>query len=288
MDGPKILARTLSVVGDNIGKYGNRWQYDSRSDRHSKVACWGVQFDLLQTSALLRSHVVDGKVIFGVNHEMQDFKNQRTKKLDLVVARPGTTPAVVLGKQTAVTFASLVETWGLLLNDGERSRLQALPELRRGPVGSVLAALEAKAAMTAHQRALPRLYDELNSSHLTVHAASDFAAAGAFVMVNVGTEFISSDINKWDLASRLPEVSTHKQPRDAQLVIDKVKQIARRVKPGQDGFDAIGIVVVDCRNDGSPFVVVDNPAARGLVDDFPYDQMIRRLGHIYDSRFASI
>jgi hypothetical protein len=241
--------------------------------------------DLMQTSSLLRNHVKEGKVIFGVNHKMGDFKQQRPKKLDLVIARPSTAPA---GEMSAVTLASLAKTWGILLQPTEQARLDALPEIRRGPVGSVLVALEAKATMTAHQRALPRLYDELNSSQSTVHASSDFAAASAFVMVNVAKEYVSTDINKWDLAERPPEVSVHKQPRDAQLVIDKVKQIPRRVKPGEEGFDAIGIVVVDCRNDGSPFTVVTGPPAPAPDDDFHYDQMVRRLGHIYDSRFATI
>jgi hypothetical protein len=286
VDGPAILARTLSVVGDRIDKYGNRWQYHSRSDRHSKVACWGVMFDLLQTSALLRKHVEQGKVVFGINHEMEDFKQQRPKRLDLVVARPRSAEGVE--DDTDITFASLVATWGLLLTDEEQSRLSALPTIVRGPVGSVLVALEAKAAMTAHQRALPRLYDELNSSQLTVHAASDFAAACAFVMINVAVEFISTDSNKWDLADRPPLVSRHKQPRDAQLVVNKVKQIPRRTRPGEEGFDAIGIVVVEARNDGSPIEIISGPPAPDPGDDFSYDQMVLRLGHIYDARFATI
>ncbi len=178
--------------------------------------------------------------------------------------------------------------WGILLTTEERDRLDALPRASVGPVGSVLVALEAKAAMTAHQRALPRLYDELNSSHLTVHASSDYAAAAAFVMVNIATEFISTDINKWNLAERPAKVSTHKQPRDASLVVDKVKQIPRRVRPGEEGFDAIGIVIVDCPNDGSAITVREEPPAPPPDDDFHYDAMIRRLGNIYDTRFANV
>ncbi|MGH3182596.1 MAG: hypothetical protein ACRDOE_11920, partial [Streptosporangiaceae bacterium] len=47
-------------------QFGNIWQYHPRSDRHSKVACWAAFFDLLTTSALLRRHVAEGKVIFGL------------------------------------------------------------------------------------------------------------------------------------------------------------------------------------------------------------------------------
>src|ERR1700760_3508847 len=89
MDGPDILVRSMTAarIPD---RFGNQWQYHSRSDHHSKVVCWAAMFDLLNTSALLRAHVTDGKVIFGVNHTMRDFKTRRKKDLDLVIARPGT------------------------------------------------------------------------------------------------------------------------------------------------------------------------------------------------------
>ncbi len=286
MDGPAIVARTLTLVGDKFDKYGNRWQYHSRSDRHSKVACWGVLFDLLQTSGLLREHIAAQKVVFGVNHQMGDFKHQRPKNLDLVIARPGTAP--VKGFAHALTFEQLAAHWAIVLTPEEVTRLGSLPVPVGGSVGSVLVALEAKAAMTAHQRALPRLYDELNSSHSTVHGSSDAAAAAALVMVNVASEFISTDINKWDLSNRDPEVSHHNQPRDAELVVHKVEQVPRRAKPGEEGFDAIGVVVVECRNDGSAVLLHDSSPAPGPTSDFNYEQMIRRLGNIYDTRFVHV
>ena len=88
MDALDILVRTLSTPAP-MGPSRTLWQYHSRSDRHSKIACWGVLFDLLQTSGLLRSHVADGKVVFGVNHVMRDFVNNKKKALDLVLCRPG-------------------------------------------------------------------------------------------------------------------------------------------------------------------------------------------------------
>ena len=50
MDGPGILARSMSTprITD---KFGNAWQYHSRSDQHSKVACWALLFDLLHQCA---------------------------------------------------------------------------------------------------------------------------------------------------------------------------------------------------------------------------------------------
>ena len=92
VDGPKIIARSISA-GRIPDSYDNVWQYHSRSDRHSKVACWTIAFELMQACELLREHVASGKVVLGVNHTLRDFQTQRKKDLDLVIAQPaGTDP----------------------------------------------------------------------------------------------------------------------------------------------------------------------------------------------------
>src|SRR5665213_2362442 len=215
ISGTEILVRSLSnpSVTD---RHGNRWNYHSRSDHHSKVACWGIVFDLLRTCKLLRDHVASGRVTFGINHEMRDFRNDRKKDLDLVISSHSGTTAPKLKR----TLASLGEHYNVVLTAAERKELTALPTLEEGPVGHVLLALEAKACMTAHQRALPRLYDELNSSHQTVHGADDLAIAAGFVMINAATKFLSPDLNKKN-RSNDPEWSTHDQPKSVNITIDK-------------------------------------------------------------------
>jgi hypothetical protein len=112
MSGPSITPRSRRWPPRIKDKFGNRWQYHSRSDHHSKVACWAALFDLLNTSALLRTHVADGKVIFGVNHTMRDFRTRRKKDLDLVIARPGTEEPNPITRDN--TFRSLAEHYGIL------------------------------------------------------------------------------------------------------------------------------------------------------------------------------
>lgn len=279
MHGPTILVRTLTKtkVSD---RYQNSWQYHSRSDRHSKIACWGVIFDLLASTPLLRRHVEAGIVYFGINHEMRDFVHDRKKNLDLVLCTPN-------GPATSETLASIAEGYGIDLTPEEQVTFAKLPLLARAPVGSVLMALEAKACMTAHQRALPRLYDELNSSHLTVHGASDEAIAVAFTMVNVAETYLSPDLNKKNRLSD-PEWSRHKQPRDAQLAIDKIRQLPRRSRVGDVGYDAISIVVIDMANDGSPVRSVEVPPAPTKGDIYNYEGMIARLSGIYATRFKDL
>ncbi|WP_374659915.1 hypothetical protein [Phenylobacterium sp.] len=282
MHGPEILVRTLSRLS-RTDKFGNAWQYHSRSDHHSKVACWGIVFDLLRTCPLLRRHVAAGAVGFGINHEMRDFVHDRQKDLDLVLCTPGSgRPA---GK--SATLADLVQTYGIDLTPSEAAELAALPTLDRAPVGSVLMALEAKACMTAHQRALPRFYDELNSSHLTVHGASDQAIAAGFAMINMSETYLSPDLNKKNRAGD-PEWSRHTQPKDAQIAVDKVRQLPKRSKTGDTGYDALAIVVVDFVNDGRPVELVTRPPAPQPGDIYNYGSMIDRLGHIYSTRFKDL
>jgi hypothetical protein len=239
-----------------------------------------VIFDLMVSTPLLRRHAESGTICFGINHEMRDFVHDRKKNLDLVLCTPG-------GAATAETLASMRRSYHIELTEEEQSAFDTLPQLVRAPVGSVLMALEAKACMTAHQRALPRLYDELNSSHLTVHGASDQAVAVAYTMVNVAENYLSPDLNKKNRFSD-PEWSKHKQPRDAQLAIDKIKQLPRRSKVGDVGYDAISIVVIDMANDGSAVNLVNGPPAPPKGDIYNYESMIARLSGIYATRFKDL
>lgn len=281
MHGPQILVSSMTVPQPR-GSSGELWQYHSRSDLHSKVACWGVLFDMLRSSALLQRHAAAGKVIFGVNFEMRDYGTGRKKNLDLVVARTTSSS----GTRTK-SLADLAEQWSVQLTASQEAELNGLPSLIEGAVtgSGVLVALEAKAAMTAHSKARPRLYDELNSSHLTVHGASDQALAVGLVMVNAADTFISPELQT-PPARDVP--STHKQPEDAEKIITKVEEIPRRTGGNTHGFDGLGIVVVQAANDGSPVQLVATPPAPQPGDIFYYDDMISRVSNEYDTRFGAI
>lgn len=279
MYGPRLLAETLSIptVPD---KFGNKWQYHSRSDHHSKVACWSIVFDLMRHCPLLRQHVAEGIAGFGINHEMSDFAQNRKKNLDLVLCRPASGAALRAG----ATLSAMADRYNIILPAEADAELRALPELRSSPVGSVFVALEAKACMTAHQKARPRLYDELNSSHLTVHGATDEAIAAGFVMVNISDRFLSPGRNQENRQTE-PKWNVHRQPRDARLVVEKIHQIRRRSRTGDSGYDALSIVVLNCPNDGSPVRLWEGPPAPLIGEIYHYSAMIERLAHLYSARF---
>lgn len=289
MHGPEIMARSMSALRI-ADQHGNFWQYHSQSDAHSKIACWSILFDLLLNCQPLRKQIEAGSVGFGINHELRDFQTRRKKNLDLVVCTPaaGDGDAGTARRRTASTFAELADAYRVLLTPAERSLLASLPVFPVVPVGSVYVALEAKATMTEHVKALPRLHDELDSSHLTVHGHADHAIAAALVTINVATEFSSPKRNAFDIVAHPRIVTHHPQPRVTVRTMEKVEELRRRTTHGQAGFDAVGIVLVDFRNDGTPCRIVTAPPAPDAADPFHYDQMISRLAGLYQAKFPGI
>lgn len=283
MFGPAIIARTIEGHR-SVDAYGNPWQYNPWSDHHSKVACWTALFDLLLSCDLLRRHAAKKGVGFGINHRMGDFRMDRQKDLDLVICTPGSEP-----HPNSRTFASLVDDYGIVLSGTERSALGELPALAETSVGSVHLALEAKATMTAHIKALPRLYDELTSSHLCVHGNSNRAIAAGLSIINSSLEFVSPKNNPWSLRNKKKlRVNKHQQPKDTDRTIAKLRQIPRRSNVDERGFDALAIVVVEMRNDGSQVRLIIEEPALSPDDILHYDSMIRRVTQLYEARFPHV
>jgi hypothetical protein len=288
MYGLDILVRSLSVptAGSPSGKpfqHNNIWQYHPRSDRHSKIACWAILFDVLFECDLLRSHVGSGKVAFGINHAMRDFAQNRSKNLDLVVCRTTGNAAQKKG-----TFKALVATYAIVLNDEEKARLEDLPDVALAEPSTVLIALEAKACMTEFGKARPRLFDELNSSHLTIHGDTDGAIAGGFAMVNIAPSFVSPLRNHWTIGTQPTVVTRHRQPDNALSIVAKLTELPRRKRQGEEGFDCFAIAMVDCANDGSPVRVETGPPSPEVGSIFHYEQLVGRVSHLYATRFSAI
>lgn len=280
MLGEQIVARTIEQTRVK-DRQGRSWQYHSRSDRHSKAACWAIMFDLLRISPLVQKHAESGKIGFGINHEMCDYRVNRKKNLDLVVCRGAPV------EDGDLSFIQYGQEIGIVLDSSEARELDRLPVLRRGLVSTVLIALEAKACMTEHIKARPRLYDELLSSEQTVHGDTKSAIAAAFIMINCATEFVSPGRNKTAGRKVAKELTSHRQPDVALRVLEKVMELPRRSDERDSGFDSVGITMIDCRNDGSPVRLAE--AINRQVDRaFRYEELIRRLAHLYATKFKEI
>lgn len=270
VEGPRILAQTMSVAVPTRTKDSELWQYHSRGARHSITSCWGVMFDLLANSSLLRQHVAEGKVIFGLDHEMQDFAASRSKNLDLVIAKPNDEGWT--RKRRPRLFSELPDLFDMELTASQKALLAEMPDPVEGAVGAVYLAVESKACMTAFTKSYPRFYDELNSSHAVIHGASNRALAVGLAIVNVADSFLSP----------VGKLNAHRQPADALGAMAKVEQLPRRSGDEGVGYDGLGIILVDLANDGSPVTL---PTAPTVPTNYEYDRMILRVAHEYDVRF---
>ena len=244
-------------------------------------------FDLIEECGLLRSHLAAAKVAIGINHTMRDFAQDREKNLDLVVCRAAAAKRPKPSGRPH-TFAELVGPYSIELTTAERTKLAAMPPAPLAEPATVLMALEAKACMTEFGKARPRLYDELNSSHLTIHGDTNSAIAAGFALLNAAETFISPLRNPWPLGSQPTNVNRHNQPRDLRSVAAKLGQLPRRSRPDEAGFDALAIGVIECANDGSPVTLRPNTNGRDYSEAYDYQSTVSRLAHIYATRFSAI
>jgi hypothetical protein len=284
MLGPEIIVRSMTAQRIE-GQHGNLWQYNPWSDNHSKITCWAILFDLLRRSTLLRRHAEEGKIGFGINHILTDFSSGRPKSLDVVISVPRSEPAA---RAEPITFASLAAHYGVVLTADEQRELDALPPLFRRPVGDVMMAMEAKAAMTAHSKAGPRLFDELTSAWRCINGSAPQAVAVGVGMVNAAPEFISPKRNLFALADRPPEVSREKQPHSAMKSQERIRQVKVREHINEPGYDAKAIITVLARNDFSPITIAPTPPSLPSTDSLHYERMILRVAGLYNGRFPAI
>ncbi|MHB1068155.1 MAG: hypothetical protein ACYC2Z_12130, partial [Candidatus Nanopelagicales bacterium] len=123
-----------------------------------------------------------------------------------------------------------------------------------------------------------------------VHGSSSNSLAVGLVMINAATSFFSPTRNKhltYD-ASLPRDVSSHSQPSDAARTVARVQTLPRRVGGAGAGFDALGILLVDCPNLGGTVEIVTEAPAPVPGSAFYYDSMIHRMASEYASRFSGL
>lgn len=274
MLGPTILVNTLTQ-GTRRGTSDRVWQYHGRSDSHSKVACWTVLFDLLRECDIFRRHAVEGKIGFAVNHILA---GKLPKALDLVICRVPTTR----GPGERRTFGQLVKPYGIQLDSRGLAALAELPVLdeeRPSDVSQVLIALESKACMTEHSKSLPRLFAEILAAGYLAKRSTDNPIVACYAVVNAADSFVTP--------SGSGKLNRHQQPHDAKIVVDMIGNAIPTVDGFAFGYDTVGIVVVNCQNDGTPVTLINHSPAPGVSDSHNYERMIRALCSKYGSRFGN-
>ncbi|HYC44840.1 MAG TPA: hypothetical protein VED01_05075 [Burkholderiales bacterium] len=202
------------------------------------------------------------------------------KTLDLVVCA---VPPTRSGRVRR-SFIDLVEVYGIQITPAEQAILATFPpmlEERSDDVSEVLIALEAKACMTEHGKAIPRLFAEILATGYLAKLAAPRSITVSYTVVNAAQEFITT--------SGSTPTRQHNQPRDAQAVVEMLgTAIPTAASFPSFGYDAIGVTVVDCRNDGSAVTLLSEAPSPGVNRYYHYDRMMRTICAEFRSRFSNL
>ena len=235
-----------------------RYRYHPRSDRHSVALCRFVLSDVLRDCADLATHGRSGRVTAGLNHKVTAPGGRGSKHVDLAVGLP-------VGEQQGSFDKEL--------------------GIRFGVIGRLLIGCEAKAVMTEHVKSKPRVFDELSSSHEIVHRMWPGAIACGIVVVNSSKEFVSPTRQK---SRRKLTVTQHRQPQATASMIEHLRKLPVRQSEREVGFDALGVIVLDFRNDASAVRLVEDEPAPQRGDPLHYESLLERIVTLYRSGFSDL
>jgi hypothetical protein len=271
MLGPKILVRTLSVPTIR-GKKKQAWQYHPRSDVHSKIACWTLLLDCLRECDVLFEDARQGRIGFAINHLMVGPIN---KTLDLVLTR---VPRSRVDTSHRRSFLDVGLSYGITLTAAEVKQLAELSnvfEESKDDVSEVAVAVEAKACMTDHIGAMPRLHAEILATGYLAKRASPHCTVVSYTLVNTAPVFTSGKATK-----------KSRQPESASAVLKMLETAVPlcRDHHGLLGYDAVGALAIACRNDGSPVALSPSSESPKTTSPIHYEQMIRQICAAYRGR----
>jgi hypothetical protein len=181
-----------------------------------------------------------------------------------------------------------MEDLGVVATDEQWATIRSLPQPREAHSKQELIVLENKACMTAHGRAAPRLRNELDGASDAINGSDEKAIATGLVLVNRADIFYSPVWRQnGDVEIELRQPSHHSQPEDALEAVAKLKAIPLREPGRREGFDALAIIVLDAINNGSPWVLVDDPAMGAPPPDenHNYVKAVQYAAKLYRQRF---
>jgi len=251
---PELFAAWMNAHIANDKKFGRKvYRYHPRSDAHSKMLCSLVLSDLKTASGVLAAHLQAENVAARIN-EPYVFPNGKKKTLDLAVGTP-------IGNASS---------------DRRTAKGQTIDRL--------LIACEAKQCMTEHKKSQPRLFDELSSAHEIAHQGDTLIISLGIVVVNVAERFASP---LRQTADDPLHFSKHRQPAVTASMVDHLRGLQIREKPGEVGFDAFATIIIDCDNVGTCRLHTQSPAPQ-VGDMDHYGTFLTRLSAAYADRFSEL
>jgi hypothetical protein len=222
--------------------------YHPRSDKHSNALGEAIVADLLATCSLIATRAAQGDAVYWLNFDLH--YGTAEWNVDLVLGTPPPGAGVPIGE----------------------------PILRAKP-SSVQIAIEFKAVMTEHRKAVKNRKRDMEAHHEHVHNYNPQAIAAGVIVINASQTFRSP--------LRGGAITTHPKIADkVQHCMNEVRAVSVRGGPSGYGLDAKTAIIVsmDNVNLASTSFITKAPAPQ-IGDPLHYDSFIQRLCSEYRHRF---
>lgn len=222
--------------------------YHSRSNKHSNLFCECMVGDLLRNCPKMRARAAEGRVVYDLNFTILTGTSEWN--VDLVLGEPPLDTSPPDPPQPIICTAP----------------------------STVQIAIEVKAVMTAHRKAIKNRKRDLEAHHDHVHRYSARAIAGGVLLIN-GADTFKSPLRSGPTEHRAPE----------QLVkhcLEQMRAVATRSSPEGTGLDAKAAVVLSMDNVhlADTRYVTTSPAP-AVGDPMHYDAFIQGICNAYSERF---
>ncbi len=225
--------------------------YHPRSDKHSNALSDALIADLVSACPAIGERAVRGELVyvrnFDLYHQQSDWNN------DLVIGPPP------LGSVKP-------------LQDDEGSMRYAEPNI-------VQIAIEHKAVMTEHRKAVKNRRRDLSAYHEHVHRYSNDCIAAGTVVVNISESFQSP---------LRDDLTIHKNVTGlVQHCLNELRGVPVRQGTSSEGLDALCVLIVSMTNvDPNDTEWRTAAPAPSVGDPLHYDGLVQAVCSGYETRFC--
>jgi len=231
-----------------LARYLTEHRYHPRSSKHGDAMCEYVLRDLHASCPSLSTMASKGEIVYQTNYTV----NQATPS-----------------------------EWTIDLVLGPRKGDSQLPGtyIARDDPSRVWIAIDAKAIMTEHGKARRNRQRDLNSMAEILHRMDPTPITGAYVAINMATEFRSPLRNANTRHRNIERIVAETIPLMTEILEDE--------ESGHPGLDAIGVTVLDYSNTPrSECRVIEAQPAPDRNSPLYYDNFIARLCEKFTARFG--
>ena len=225
--------------------------YHPRSDKHSNALAIAIVDDLLDACPALAGKAGAGEIVYDLNFDLR--VRTATWNVDLVFGRPA--------KPSPPAHGSIT----------------------RQPPSTVEIAIEFKAVMTEHRKAVKNRKRDLEAHHEHVHNYSATTIAGGVFVINASRVFRSPLRSSGDT---IHAQDTRGMISLVQHCLNELRNVSERSDAGGYGLDAKAAIIVEMDNVNlSATTYVDRVPAPQPGDPLNYHSFLQRLCDLYNRLF---